>query len=469
MQDLWDFLNQNQNIADLILKILTFVLGSSLVGVIGWWINRWWIKKRRLDLTVFDVITDPKRLLPKLYGTAEGDNRPLADHNILYQQRHMHRSIQEELRKELNKRRYLLIIAPTGYGKTREAGVLAQGLMAEGYRVVRIRPGWLDEPNELPAELGNQRSRILLLLDDLTGLFRSGAHIQSPLMERLPVIRWASFHDRLLKAIDAFELLCGQNEVRVIAAARSEPSEWAWLKFHKQDELWRRFGQPFELPAPSHSTIIELLEASSSMLEIDAQRGDFAEIAAMNTGAFRNVVQNIRRIVVEEEQLSAIQYLPTLYGSWRESYEIVIDHYPLVEKVYDAIDILQQAKIRLYLPLVENLSLLLCTGNKLQKIFQQIQIRRTLKYLIYEANILPQDKYYLIPHDGQIEAKSLRLNWQLFSSGITYAILNLAYTHREQLAESLINYGMALLEKDQLDMASKIFEDVNKFTLKPPS
>jgi len=455
MQALWEFLFRNKNLADLILKVLSFIFGSSLIGWIGWFINRWWIRTQRIDITVYDVITEPASLLPRLYGTV-ADERPVADHNIIYQQRDAHRDIQAELRKELNKKRYLLIIAPTGYGKTREAGVLAQSMMAEGYRVIRVRPGWLDEPKELPSKLNDQRSRVLLLLDDLTGLFRSGMHIQSPLVERIPIIRQPSFRDRLLSVLDAFEMLCGPKEVKVIATARSEPSEWMYLGFDKKDELWRRFGEPFELPPPSHDALVELLETSSSALKIDSLREDFSAIAAMNQGAFRNVVQNIRRIIDEGDQLSKSQYLPTLYGSWRESYEILLDQRALVEKIYDAVDILQQARIRLYLPLVENLAVMLCVGNNLSRIYQRIQIHRTLQFLIHEINILPQDKLYIIPYDGQIEAKPSRLNWRLYLSGITYALLKLADENHAQLQDSLIAYVTVLSENNELELAKKV-------------
>lgn len=461
MEDLWLGYRNNEDILDLVLRILSFILGSSFLGIIGWVVNRWWIKKQRLDLAVFDVVTNPQDLLPLLYGTS-GDNDLLADHNILYQQRDAQRNIQEELRKILYRRRYLLIIAPTGYGKTREAGVLAQGLMAEGYRVIRVRSGWLDEPKELPKELNGQRTRILLLLDDLSGLFRSGAHVQSPLFEKIPMIKQMPFRDRLLRSINAFELMCGDNEVRVIATTRSEPSEWEWLRFDDRDELWQRFGQPFELPKPSHDAIIRVLKATSSAINIKAKEDDFSEIAAMNMGAFRNIVQNVRRILSEGEVLSADQYLPTLYGSWRESYEIIIDQYPIAENIYNAIDLLQQVKVQLYLPLVEKLALLLCTGNRLKRIYNQIQIRRTLEYLLYESNVFPSDKNFIIPYDGQIEAKPFRLRWQLFCVGIMHVILNLADKHSAQLAASVINFGTVLVENGQLDFAKTLFEMVDQ-------
>lgn len=120
----------------------------------------------------------------------------------------------------------------------------------------------------------------------------------------------------------------------------------------------------------------------------------------------------------------------------------------------------------LYIPLVENLSLLLCTGDRIQKIYYRGLIRKTIKYLAYETNMLPQDKLYLAPYDGQIEARPFRLNWKLFCSGITYAILELDDMHIGYFVEALVSYGITLLESDQPVMTKKIFDHVNKIAPK---
>ncbi len=254
LKSFFNFLVQNK---DIIAILLT--LGGGLIGVWKFFIERWWINKIRVEVKIFDVISDANALLPKLYAT-ENDNSPLADHNIKYQPRDPNRDIQAELKAALNRSRYLLVTAPTGYGKTREAGMLAQTMMLEGWRVLRIRTGWLDMPKTLPEELGGNRSRVLIFLDDLNGLFSTGNLTQSPRVEteKSLLLSQSSYHDRLLQVLDMFEGMCTENEIRVIATARSETEQWKVLEFSQYDRLWKRFER-VELPEPADSTIVNLL------------------------------------------------------------------------------------------------------------------------------------------------------------------------------------------------------------------
>jgi len=102
-----------------------------LWAVIKFGFQRAWQKKLSTESRVFEVISDPAVLRPKLSAT-EDDKTPLADHRIPYQPRAPGRDIQVELKAALRRSRYLLVTAPTGYGKTRKAGMLAQTLMLEG-------------------------------------------------------------------------------------------------------------------------------------------------------------------------------------------------------------------------------------------------------------------------------------------------------------------------------------------------
>jgi hypothetical protein len=126
------------DLATLLGVLVTIVL--AIWAALKWGFLRGWQRKLRVDVKVFEVKTDPAVLLPKLFAT-ENDNSPLADHRITYQPRNPKRDIQAELKTALNRSRYLLITAPTGYGKTREAGMLAQTMMLEGWRVLRIKTG----------------------------------------------------------------------------------------------------------------------------------------------------------------------------------------------------------------------------------------------------------------------------------------------------------------------------------------
>ncbi len=195
---MWDVFADNKDAIEVTLNIIAFLGVTSIAGTVGWLFQRWWKQRIRIDVEVFEVIADPATLLPVLYGT-EGDDSPLADHNVTYQPRDPEHDVQAELKAKLNRKRYLLITAPSGYGKTREAGMLAQIMMLEGWRVLRIKTGWLDTPKALPKELGSNRSRVLLLLDDLNGLFSTGEQTQSPKAEEIPFLSHVSYHERLLK------------------------------------------------------------------------------------------------------------------------------------------------------------------------------------------------------------------------------------------------------------------------------
>ena len=153
---MWDFLANNKDAIGVLLAIFSVLI----VGRGSWLVRRLWKGRLRTEVEVFEITTDPTALLPKLYGT-ENDDSPLADHRITYQPRDPERDLQAELKAILNRKRYLLITAPTGYGKTREAGMLAQAMMLKGWRVLQIKTGWLDTPKSLPKELENNRSRIL--------------------------------------------------------------------------------------------------------------------------------------------------------------------------------------------------------------------------------------------------------------------------------------------------------------------
>lgn len=159
----WDFWKNNKDTIETIFTVIggLIALGGVIWAAFKWGVSRWWTNRIRGEVKVFELITDPATLLQKLYST-ENDNSPLADHNIKYQPRDPERDMQAELKAALNRSRYLLVTAPTGYGKTREAGMLAQTMMLEGWRVLRIRTGWLDMPKTLPEELGGNRSRVLI-------------------------------------------------------------------------------------------------------------------------------------------------------------------------------------------------------------------------------------------------------------------------------------------------------------------
>ena len=407
MQQLWDFLANNKDAVDTLLKVFTFIGLSSVAGVIGWFINRWWKQRVRIDVDVFEVITDPAVLLPKLYGT-ENDDSLLADHRITYQPRDPDRDIQAELKTALNRARYLLITAPTGYGKTREAGTLAQTMMLEGWRVLRIKTGWLDTPKTLPEELNNNRSRVLLLLDDLNGLFSTGERTQSPRAEQIPMLSQTSYHDRLLQVLDMLEGMCTAREIRVVATARSEPDQWSLLNYDEKDKLWKRFER-VELHEPNNKTIISLLGETTKQANIKANAEEFEAIARKSDGTYRNILLNLRRWKAQNREVDIEDFTDTLNGSWHDIYQQTLESHPAVEYIYEAIDVLRQTKIDLFPFLVESTTKMVWNGNTFQIFIRQRKIRQTIHYLI-ETNILRMANGKFALSDGQIEARGKKVS-----------------------------------------------------------
>ncbi|MDF5709443.1 MAG: hypothetical protein PUP90_17710 [Nostoc sp. S4] len=77
-------------------------------------------------------------LMQRILG---GDNDPLADRNIAYQERVANRHIRNELKRLLEAHRWILILGRTGIGKTREAAELANHLNQEGWTVLYLKLG----------------------------------------------------------------------------------------------------------------------------------------------------------------------------------------------------------------------------------------------------------------------------------------------------------------------------------------
>jgi tetratricopeptide (TPR) repeat protein len=401
------------------------------------------------------VISDPGVLLPKLYAT-ENDDSPLADHNIKYQPRDPNQDLQAKLKAALHRSRYLLITAPTGYGKTREAGMLAQTMMLEGWRLLRIRTGWLDIPKSLPEELVGNRSRVLVFLDDLNGLFSIGERTQSPRAEQMPLLNQSSYHDRLLQVLDMLEGMCTENEVRVIATARSEADQWKLLDFDEKDKLWKRYER-IELPEPADSAIVDLLDSAVKQADLKANPDDFVSIAHKSDGTYRNILMNLRRWRAQNKEVNKDDLTETLDGSWRDIYERAVKKHPAVQYIYDAIDILQQARIELLPFLVELTALIIWGGNWIQQISRRRKTNSALKFLTHQTSILRQTKNELKPSDGQIEAKRNYISWLPYNRSLTQLLLHLS---DKKIISSIYGFAVACYYEKQLEQAYQL---INKY------
>lgn len=454
-----DWWTQNKDAVIAIVAVLgvSVTIIGALWAIIKWGILRGWQKRIRVDVKVFELITDPAILLRKLYAT-ESDNNLLADHNIKYQPRDPNRDLQSELKAALNRSRYLLITAPTGYGKTREAGVLAQTMMLEGWRVLRIKnTGWLDIPKTLPAELENNRSRVLIFLDDLNGLFTVGERTESPRAEKIAVLREPSYHDRLLLVLDMFEGMCTKSEIRVIATARSETDQWKVLNYNENDKLWKRFER-IEIPEPIDISIINLLDDATKQANLKANADEFKAIAHKSDGTYRNIILNLRRSYAQNKPLTKDNFKDTLNGSWQDIYAQSTREHPAIRYIYDAIDILRQIQLSLHPLHVKQVALLLWGGSSFKKLIRIAQIKFALEYLTTETRIMRQVDGILSPSDGQIEAKQTETDWHDHTSLIKCLIVEQRTDYLSQLLANLVFYfGMDCLESGKKEDAIKIW------------
>jgi Flp pilus assembly protein TadD len=454
MQGLIDFFTTNKDGITTALAVLG-ALGSILVVLWGAWkllLERLWKGRLRVDVKVFEIIIDPNLLLPKLYAT-ENDDNPLADHRITYQPRDPNRDLQTELKAALIRSRYLLITAPTGYGKTREAGALAQTLMLEGWRILRIKnTDWLDTPKMLPEELKGNRSRVLILLDDLNGLFSAGNRMQSPRAEQMPLFSQSSYHERLLQVLNTLEGMCTESEIRVIATARSEAEQWKLLGYDAKDKLWKRFER-VEIPELHISAAVGLMADATKLADIKANPADFEAIAHQSDGTYRNILLNLRRLRAQNRALTKDDYNDTLDGSWREIYEHAIRKLPAVQYLYAAIDILRQTGISLYPFLVEPAALLVWGGNDIQKTLRKRHVRRAMHYLTQETKILRRINDELMPSDGQIEARNEAIDWRTYAEDLEKLLLQLTKTHKGKMIDSLFGFGTNAYYAGQFERA----------------
>jgi tetratricopeptide (TPR) repeat protein len=455
-----DWWTQNKDAITAISATIAAIItvGGIIWAIFKWGISRWQSRRIRIDVKVFEVITNPSVLLPKLYAT-ENDDSPLADHNIKYQPRDPDQDLQAELKAALHRSRYLLVTAPTGYGKTREAGMLAQTMMLEGWRVLRIRTGWLDVPKTLPEELNGNRSRILILLDDLNGLFGVGEKTQSPRVEneKTLMLSQLSYHDRLLQMLDMFEDMCTESEIRVIATARSEAEQWKVLDFNQKDRLWKRFER-IEISEPVDTAIINLLEETTKQADLKADESEFKAIAHKSDGTYRNILLNLRRYRSQNKPVSKDDFTDTLDGSWKDIYDRAVKKKPAVKYIYDAVDVLKQAGIELFPFLIVPTALMIWGGNYFQKILRERRIKSALHYLTRETKIFRLEKGELSPSDGQIESKGNLQDWNRFLPELEELLLSTSNQFGKMLLNSLTGFGVELAQSNHLEKAIKLWQ-----------
>ena len=456
---------------DWIDNLLSGALVTVVLAIIGfiWWYREQKRKVRIIEPSLpFTKIAPNSNVIPIIYKRDEKDKSPLADHNIIYQHRMADRNFTNELVQNLEQNRWLIIVGPTGIGKTREAAEVAQRLNHEGWTVLVLKLGeWLERPenNQLEA-IGTDR-KLLFFLDDLNSYMRRSLKIdQNPQAKDSPLAAInIPLQERLLKTLEAYETHGTRpEEVRVIATARDEkepespgqPSEWDKLQWDKYPELWERF-QLVKLPSPEDGAIVELLQDTIPQTNIKAET-DYSSIAAYNDSTFRNVVENLVRLENRQLPLNPANYQATLRGNWQKRYQDAIKRDNLAKYIYAAVDLLRQCNISLEPFIVEPTARFIAKGNMWQQLWYRWQIKQSLADLIARENILE-------PRDGQIEAKGKQVELNDYLRPLKQLIWQLFKQKPEEMLLPLAGFTLKLYELKRYQDALKGF---NRLVSLPP-
>ncbi|MCL6509632.1 MAG: tetratricopeptide repeat protein [Anaerolineae bacterium] len=383
--------------------------------IVGWVRNafgiparvRAWVRGKpyaRQDVTAFEVIRDPGQLLPRLFGAPPPG--AFGDLDMPYTPRDPNRDVQAELRRALDAHGKLLVVAPSGYGKTREAGMLVDRLIGEGYSAVLVRgEGWLDVPSDWPRGLPN--NRIVIVLDDLNRLLPPVVAEQAERETRDPAVRLPTYEERLARFLRYFEQTAA--DVRVVATARNDvdPASGvdhrAELRARMKAPLWAEFAR-VELSAFPDEARRRLLRGAVDAAGVEADDEAVRRCAAMSDGNPRTIQTNVQRCRRDREPLQPEGYTPTLAGSWEARYQAVIRRYPAAAVIYDAIGLLQSAGVTLEAGRVEAVARMLC-GGWLQRAWMGLPIRRASRFLQRGEINLTQTRAgrpAFAPADGQV-------------------------------------------------------------------
>ncbi len=446
LQPILTFYTENEEFID---NLLSGGLPALLPAIVSffWWI-KWRHRQRRIPPNIFpfEVIKPQSQdLKQRILGGDDYD--PLADRNIVYQDRVINRNIRKELQKQLEEYRWVLILGRTGLGKTREATELANHLNQAGWTVLYLKPNeWLDIPARMPVLMGSDR-KLLFFLDDLNQkMYRSREEI-SPEAEINLVERFTiPLQERLLDALAKYELFCGKAEIRVIATARNEKqpdfpgetSAWEKLQWEKYPKLWQQF-KIYELPEPEDRAIVGVLRETVPKTNIAASPEYYAEIARRNDATFRNVVENLQHLLNDGLPLNPKTYRESLGKTWEVRYQESVSLYPVSCYIYDALDLLQQFDIPLSRLTVETTARMLVKGNFWSRLWYNWQIRSATHFLIHAERILQ-------PRVGQIEAKGRHLDVREYILPLTQLMLKLAVRQPKEMHPILLNFGVKVAQ-----------------------
>ncbi|MBI3740407.1 MAG: tetratricopeptide repeat protein [Chloroflexi bacterium] len=466
MESFFRWLVDNKDPLELLFKIVAALFGSGVVGTLivaiyrgaSWLYRQWRLRQFRGNTFPFDVIKPNGDVLRAILD-AENVNDPLPASSVPYTTRVQGQDTQHDLESLLNDKQWVLILARTGLGKTREAAELARHLNQLGWTVLNLtRTELVTEPATFPRDnIGTDR-KLLFVLDDLNRKMSRGKQERLTRPGDTAQQIQIALQERLQRTLVAYEKFCS-GEIRVIATARDEtererpdePSEWEKLEWDTYSAFWKRFAL-YRLESPQVAAQASILEITAKEAAIPLEAGDEDYIARHNDGTFRNLIENLKAAKITNTKLSRQNFIPTLQGTWEERYREAVTRYPAARYVYDAVDLLRTVGIDLYDFTVEPTARLIAGGNFIEQLWRRFQIHYALGHLINSQHILT-------PSDGQIEAKETRvMNPQQYLLPLTNLLVRLGDSRGGKIVESFLSFGVTLYETKQFQNAVQLME-----------
>jgi tetratricopeptide (TPR) repeat protein len=467
--ELFDWLKNLDNlkaVIPIINTLIVFIFTTVVIGI-GWPALVNWRKRRRkrqIPAGISPLLVLPpgtKDVLRQLMGaTEQNQNDPLADFNILYQQRQPDREIRRELETALKAHDWVLVLGQTGIGKTREVCHLAELWNGEGWQVIKLKDGsdtWLDAPKQLPAGIDREQN-VLFIIDDLNRwVQRDNSGTINPNAEDPNQPLRVAVPERLSRMLEFYQVEL-RRKVKIVATARNEPEEWAKLEIDKYPHFWQKFHQ-YSLSEPTEAAIVNLLTERVAEAGMAGKQEDYPDIARKNDRTFRNIIENLRVAKKRELTVEKGQFAENLTQTWREKYRQAVQKDPAARYVYDAVELLRGLNLRLHPQLVRETARLINSERGFRRLKVWWQMESVVEYLSQQESILQ-------PRDGQIEGKSTPT--MTVDKVAPQKIMRLlsdvwADSSSEILVNEIFDLGNALYKLDKLDDAVASYDKAIEF------
>jgi putative methionine-R-sulfoxide reductase with GAF domain len=350
------------------------------------------------NLSSFSLVSAPKsNTLPSLIF----QNDPSAI-DIEYQAgRDNCDNVTEELVHTLKKVRCLLVIGPSGIGKTKEVLRLAEQECLSGWMVLVYTGGWIGRPARWPENVPHHR--ILVVVDDVHHYCAPGIMEQHLDMNDRDVLDEVStFHDGLHEFLSYLEA-AGEREIRVIGTARSEDEYWKHLHY-EQHPVWKRFAI-YRLPPITDTNLVSLLKSYALYKGVEVREPE--ELIQRSDRMPQTIVGNVNHLSGGSEtkrHLDLAIWANSADRTWRDIYEEIEEKIPFARQIYDAAYLTRSFNLPLVTTFILNMAIELTNRKPSRRLLHQIRSSFTTICRDY-PQIWPLKDGEVQLRDGVLEGK----------------------------------------------------------------